>query len=90
MQPRLSTHLLGASTCSGVFLVTSVSSTVLLSGQSLRRAVVCITAVRNDCGLNSPLSHTTFGSPRSAVQSVSCWQRCSRLSSHEPSGRSEG
>mmetsp|Transcript_13357 Transcript_13357/g.32646 ORF Transcript_13357/g.32646 Transcript_13357/m.32646 type:complete len:393 (-) Transcript_13357:3860-5038(-) len=79
-----------ASTWSGCFLVTSVSTTVLSSGQSLRRAVVCITAVRKDCGLNRPDSHTTLGTPRSAVHSVSWFTRCSRFCSHEPSGRRLG
>ena len=56
-----------ASSCSGRRLVTSVTIAVLSSGQSLRRAVVCITAVRKDCGLNSPDSHTLFGVVRSEV-----------------------
>ena len=56
-----------ASSCSGRRLVTSVTIVVLSSGQSLRRAVVCITAVRKDCGLKSPGNHTLFGVVRSAV-----------------------
>mmetsp|Transcript_31123 Transcript_31123/g.92755 ORF Transcript_31123/g.92755 Transcript_31123/m.92755 type:complete len:299 (+) Transcript_31123:359-1255(+) len=81
---------LGASIWSGCFLVTSVTMTVLSSGQSLRRAVVCMTAVRKDCGLKSPESHTTLGTPRSAVHSLSCDTRISRFCSHDPSGRSDG
>mmetsp|Transcript_24014 Transcript_24014/g.78169 ORF Transcript_24014/g.78169 Transcript_24014/m.78169 type:complete len:338 (-) Transcript_24014:1334-2347(-) len=80
----------GASICSTCFLVTSVSTTVLSSGQSLRRAVVCMTAVRNDCGLKSPESHTTLGSERSPVHSVSWLTRWRRLRIQDPSGRRLG
>ena len=50
----------GAAISSTCFFVTSTCVTVLSSGQSDRRAVVCMTAVRKDCGLNNPESHVTY------------------------------
>mmetsp|Transcript_9871 Transcript_9871/g.40450 ORF Transcript_9871/g.40450 Transcript_9871/m.40450 type:complete len:263 (+) Transcript_9871:1133-1921(+) len=82
--------LAGPSICSGCFLVTSVSTTVLSSGQSFFLAVVCITAVRNDCGLKRPESQTALGSCRSLHHCASCSTRRSRLFTHEPSERSDG
>jgi hypothetical protein len=64
-------------------LVTSVTIVVLSSGQSFRRAVVCITAVKKDCGLKSPGSHTLFGVVRSEVHlrgSGAWWHTAARAS----------
>lgn len=44
------------------FFVTSHTKHILSNGNSLRRAVLCIIAVSNDCGLKKPANHTTFGS----------------------------
>ena len=61
----------GASTASTCFFVTSVTIFVLSRGQSFLLAVVCITAVKKDCGLKRAPSQTTLGRLMSAVQSVS-------------------
>merc|ERR1712127_1015361 len=74
----------------GRFFVTSVCTTVLSSGHSLRRAVVCMTAVKKDCGLKKPGNQETFGTARSPVQSWSCVQRCSTSVTHGPRARRVG
>lgn len=43
------------------FLVTSQTRHILSSGNSFFRAVLCIMAVSNDCGLKNPASQTTEG-----------------------------
>lgn len=47
------------------YLVTTVYSVDLSSGQFLRRHVVCTIAVRYDSGICKPDSHITTGSPSS-------------------------
>mmetsp|Transcript_9865 Transcript_9865/g.19712 ORF Transcript_9865/g.19712 Transcript_9865/m.19712 type:complete len:306 (+) Transcript_9865:97-1014(+) len=70
--------------------VTSVWLMVRSRGHSMRRAVVCMTAVRKDWGEKRPEIHVTLGSPSSPVQMSSCFCRSSRLFSQELRGRREG
>lgn len=44
------------------FLVTSHCRHILSRGHSFLRAVLCMIAVRNDCGLKKPANHTDDGS----------------------------
>jgi hypothetical protein len=44
------------------FFVTSQCKHILSNGHSSLRAVFCIIAVKNDCGLKNPPSHTDGGS----------------------------
>lgn len=44
------------------FFVTSHCKHILSSGHSILRAVLCIIAVKNDCGLKNPPNHTDEGS----------------------------
>ena len=43
------------------FFVTSHCKHILSNGSSLRRAVLCIIAVSNDCGLKKPANQTQEG-----------------------------
>lgn len=51
-----------------VFLVTSHVRHILSKGSSFFLAVLCIIAVRNDCGLKNPGSQTELGRLKSEVQ----------------------
>mmetsp|Transcript_47928 Transcript_47928/g.133639 ORF Transcript_47928/g.133639 Transcript_47928/m.133639 type:complete len:233 (+) Transcript_47928:339-1037(+) len=65
------------------FLVTSVWMVSLSSSRACACAVTCMIAVRNDCGLNSPVIHVTSGMSLGApVHSCSCATRWLRLCSH--------
>merc|ERR1711970_1425073 len=71
--------------------VTSVATRSLSSSRDWACAVVCITAVKNDVGLNSPLNHVTTGmSVGPFVHSLSCSNLPLRLASHVVSPRIEG
>mmetsp|Transcript_88795 Transcript_88795/g.236360 ORF Transcript_88795/g.236360 Transcript_88795/m.236360 type:complete len:211 (+) Transcript_88795:387-1019(+) len=70
--------------------VISVVFIVLSKAHCLSRAVVCITAVRNDWGENSPPSQVTLGNPSSPVQVSSCFWRSRRFPSHDDNPRFEG
>lgn len=57
------------------FLVTSTDRHILSSGHSFFLAIDCMIAVRNDCGLKKPASHTVVGRAKSVVQESSSWKK---------------
>lgn len=54
-----------------IFFVTSQTKHILSRGSSFFLAVLCITAVRNDCGLKNPEIQTDNGKMKSDVQAWS-------------------
>lgn len=54
------------------FLVTSHCRHILSKGHSFLRAVLCMIAVRNDCGLKKPANHTDEGSWNTMHRVESC------------------
>lgn len=56
------------------------------NGHSFFLAILCIMAVRNDCGLKKPESQTQAGKLKSDTQLSSSFTRCSRSVYHIPSG----
>ena len=71
-QQAMETATFRSHTCSGVRLVTSVTMTVLSRGHPLRRAVVCMTAVRKLWGLKSPAYALSL-----VTAALSSWRRTS-------------
>lgn len=65
----------GAVTSSRFFLVTSTERHILSSGHSFFLAMDCMMAVRKDCGLKKPASHTVVGRAKSVVQASSSCER---------------
>lgn len=53
------------------FFVTSTDRHILSRGHSFFLAMDCMMAVRNDCGLKKPASHTVVGRAKSVVQASS-------------------
>lgn len=60
------------------FLVTSHCRHILSKGHSFLRAVLCMIAVKNDCGLKKPANHTDEGSWNTMHRVESC-PVCSHL-----------
>ena len=69
-------------TSPGCFLVTSHVRHILSRGSSFFLAVLCMMAVRNDCGLKKPGSHTDEGKLKSDVQPSNSFILRSRSAYH--------
>lgn len=66
--PWMKDPSLGALVMSSLlFFVTSTARHILSSGHSFFLAIDCIIAVRKDCGLNKPPSHTALGREKSEL-----------------------
>lgn len=72
------------------FFVTSTDRHILSRGHSFFLAMDCMMAVRNDCGLKNPASHTVVGRAKSVVQDSSSWKEMSCCGHRLGKGRGLG